>query len=62
MMIDLRAEREKKKLTQLQLAERVDVQRQTISNIECGLAKPTVENAKKIAKVLEFDWTEFFND
>lgn len=59
-MIDLKKERIKKGMTQEQLADEVGVIRQTISNIECGIARPSVETAQAIAKVLEFEWTLFF--
>ena len=61
-MIDLKKIREKKGMTQEQLADKVGVVRQTISNIECGLALPSVTNAQAIAQVLDFDWADFFND
>lgn len=61
-MVDLKKVRMEKGLTQEQLAEKVGVIRQTISNIECGLMRPSVETAKIIANVLEIDWTEFFNE
>ena len=59
-MIDLRRERTKKALTQEALATECGVQRTTISMIESGENKPSVELAKKIANVLDLDWTAFF--
>lgn len=61
-MIDLKKVREEAGLTQEQLAAECNVIRQTISNIECGLSRPSVETAKLIAKVLGFSWTDFFSD
>lgn len=61
-MIDLKKIRSDAGLTQDQLAERVGVIRQAISNIECGIAKPSVETAKAIGEILEFDWADFFRD
>ena len=61
-MIDLKKIREDAGLTQEQLAAECHVIRQTISNIECGLSRPSVETAKLIAKVLGFPWTDFFLD
>ncbi len=61
-MIDLRKKREEKGMTQEQLANEVHVIRQTISNIECGLALPSVPTAMAIGKVLELDWTDFFEE
>lgn len=61
-MVDLKKLREGAKITQDALAQKTGVIRQTISNIECGISKPSVELAKKIASVLKFDWPEFFAD
>lgn len=61
-MVDLKKLREGAKMTQDALAQKTGVIRQTISNIECGISKPSVELAKKIASVLKFDWPEFFAD
>lgn len=61
-MIDLKIEREKKNMTQEQLASKVGIERQAISAFERGITKPNVQNAKKIAAVLSFDWSEFYND
>lgn len=61
-MVDLKKLREGAKMTQDALAQKTGVIRQTISNIECGVSKPSVELAKKIASVLKFDWPEFFAD
>lgn len=47
-------------MTQNALAESVGVIRQTISNIECGINRPSPELAIKIGEVLEIDWREFF--
>lgn len=61
-MVDLKKIREEAGLTQEQLANECGVIRQTISNIECGLSRPSVETAKLIAKVLGIPWTDFFSD
>lgn len=61
-MLDFRKLRESKGFTQEQLAEKLGISRQAISKIECGLSKPTVQNAKKLGELLEVDWTEFFVD
>lgn len=60
-MIDLQTARVQSGMTQEQLAEAVGIVRQTISNIECGLALPSITNAQAIAQVLGLDWTDFFN-
>ena len=59
-MINLQKVRIEKKLTQQQLADECGVVRQTISEIENGRNKPSVELAKKLGKVLEIDWAKFF--
>ena len=61
-MINLKTAREEKGLSQNSLAQAVGVVRQTISNIECGLNTPSVELAKKLGEVLEFNWVEFFDE
>lgn len=60
--MDLKIKREKKRLTQQQLAELVGVDRTLISKIESGAATPSITTAKKIAAVLGLNWTEFFED
>ena len=60
--MDLKHEREKKLLTQQQLADLVGVDRTLISKIESGTSSPSVTTAKKIAAVLGFDWTLFYQD
>lgn len=59
-MIDLRKMRTEKGMTQDALAREVGVIRQTISNIECGVNRPSPELAMRIAEVLEFNWAEFY--
>jgi len=56
----LRSKRREKKLTQSELAEMVGADETTISKIEVGERRPSVELAKKIAAVLGFDWTRFY--
>ncbi|MCM8901295.1 helix-turn-helix domain-containing protein [Caldicoprobacter algeriensis] len=56
----IKEKRNAKKLTQKQLATLVGVDRTTISKIENG-ARPSIDNAKKIAQILGFNWTIFFN-
>lgn len=57
----MKEKREEIKLTQEQLAEIVGVARSTITKIEKG-GRTSVKTAKKIARVLGFDWTLFFNN
>ena len=61
-MFDLKAKREAAGLTQDQLGQRLGISRQAVSLLEIGTNKPTVENAKKLGEILNFDWTELYND
>lgn len=61
-MFNLRELREKKGITQTEISVKVGVSRQAISLIENGQTKPSVENAKKIAEILDFDWSLFYED
>lgn len=45
----IREEREKQKLTQEQLAERADIGRRTVQNIELGEKSPSIETLYKIS-------------
>ena len=56
----LSKKREDKKLTQSQVAEKVSISQQMFSYIENGILNPSVKTAKKIAEVLEFEWTRFY--
>ena len=49
-------------LTQEQLAKMVGISRTMITEIENGNANPSVKVAKKIASVLGFNWTKFYED
>lgn len=51
-----------KGLTQEQLASECGVQRTTITMIEIGENKPSVELAKKLGKIFEVAWSDFFED
>ena len=58
-LADLRAKQGK---TQQELANEVGASQSGYANIEAGLRTPSVEIAKRIATVLGFDWTRFFED
>ena len=47
---------------QTQIAEAVGITQQMYSAIELGVRRPSVEVAKKIASVMGFDWTRFYED
>ena len=61
-MINLKEVRKSKGFTQEELAAKCDVQRTTVTMIETGENLPSVQLAKKLAEVVEIDWTEFFNE
>ena len=61
-MIDLKELRTAKGITQEQLAKECEVQRTTITMIEIGENKPSVELAKKLGEVFDIAWSDFFED
>lgn len=56
----LKEARKKKNMTQQELADKVGVSRQQISNVENGRNELSVDLAKKIAVVLEIEWHLLF--
>lgn len=48
--------------TQGKLANECGVQRTTITMIELGENKPSVDLAKKLGKIFDVAWSEFFED
>lgn len=60
-MGELKRLRKSKGLTQQQLADKIGVTRANISGIELGKSHPSVPLAKRIASVLECEWTLFFD-
>ena len=54
--------RAKKKLSQDQVATKCGISRQYYNFIESGKRNCPPETAKKIAAVLEFPWTKFFEE
>ena len=54
--------RKENKLSQEQLAEKVDVTRQTISNWELGETSPNPEQLKLLSKVLNISIDELLNN
>ena len=48
--------------TQESVSREAGISQNFYSSIENGIRRPSVETAKRIAAVLGFDWTEFFND
>lgn len=58
----LKEKRIKLDLNQAQIARRVGMSVCNYNRIEHGLRNPSVQNAKKIAAVMGFNWTEFFKE
>lgn len=61
-MLNVKELRMSKGLTQEQLAKECDVQRTTITMIEIGENKPSVELAKKLGEIFNIPWYDFFED
>lgn len=49
-----------KKMSQLKIANEVEISRAFYTQIELGNRDPSVRIAKRIAEVLDFDWTKFY--
>lgn len=56
----LRAIRRREGLTQSQVAKRAYLTQPSYCNIENGKKLPSIDTAKRIAAVLDFRWTRFF--
>jgi putative transcriptional regulator len=54
--------RKQKKLTHQKVADLAGIKRQYYGMIENGERTPSVGTAKKIAEILDIDWTLFFDD
>ena len=61
-MCDLRTMRRMKALTGEAVCQLVGCSPSTLSLIESGKRRPSVDLAKKIGLVLDFDWTLFFEE
>ena len=61
-MPNIKELRTAKGLTQEQLASECGVQRTTITMIELGENKPSIELAKKLGAIFEIAWSDFFED
>jgi putative transcriptional regulator len=60
MKNSLKVERAKKDMTQQDLAEKIQVSRQTVNSIEAGKYVPSTVLALKIAKVFDVGVEEIF--
>ena len=58
-LIKLRKERE---MTQLCLAERIGISRAYYAQLELAQRSPSIRVAKKMADILDFEWTLFFEE
>ena len=54
--------REKKGLTQQELADSIGITRQALSMLELSVNNMSVERAKQLAQVLNVNWQLFFED
>ena len=54
--------REEKHMSQESIAVLIGIRQSGYSMIEIGNRRPSVGIAKKIAAVLEFDWTRFYEE
>lgn len=52
----------KKRLSQNQVAKQIGVSQQMYNYIENNRRNPSTKLAKKIADVLNFSWTKFYED
>ena len=60
--MDLKSIRVAKKLTMKEVSKSVDITESYYSLIENKKRSPSVEVAKKIAEVLGFPWTRFYDE
>ena len=54
-LVELRGNR-----TQQTIADAAGIAQNTYAALETGARRPSVEVAKRIAEVLDFEWTRFF--
>ena len=60
LALNIKAERTRRKYTQAELAEKINVSESTISLIERGIQTPSIFIVYDIAKVLNIDIKELF--
>lgn len=61
-MIDVKSERKQSGMSSKEVAVKSGISYQHYNFIENGERRPSVEVAKRIAGVLGFDWTRFYED
>lgn len=54
--------RKAKGMSQCEVSNRVGIKQPSYCAIETGASKPKPETAMRIAKVLDIDWTLFYQD
>lgn len=54
--------RNARKLSQKTMSSLAHISQQSLSSYESGLRTPSVQVAKRIAEILNFDWTKFFEE
>lgn len=62
MMKNLRKKRKEKGLTQKELAEKVGITREYLNYLERGKCECSIKAARTLAKELDCDWTEIYDD
>jgi DNA-binding XRE family transcriptional regulator len=60
--MDLKKQREMKQMTQEQVATAVGIARESYTNIENGVRRPSVDVARRIGSTLEFPWPMLFDE
>ena len=58
----LKEKRENAELSQEKLGKMIGTTQQAIQHYESGIRDPKPNKAKKIAKILEFDWKLFYEE
>lgn len=59
-MVNLKEKRDLQGMTQVQVCDRVNIALRTYQYYERGERIPPVHIAKRIAKILGFEWEEFY--
>ncbi len=54
--------RNRRGLSQFEVAKLTDITQQMYGYIENGKRSPSPKLAQKIAKILDFDWTKFYEE
>lgn len=60
--MDLKLARMQKGMNQRELADMIGVHPALVSQYEHKRRRPGIKTAKKIARILDFNWTDFYED